>query len=46
MTRSTGDVKDRVGKELEYGQRACIDPDNRMIGMLLYEGLIKVSLST
>ena len=42
ITRAVGNVKDRVGKELECGQRGFIDPDNRMIGMLLYEGLIKV----
>lgn len=43
ITRAVGSVKERVGKELECGQRGFIDPDSRMIGMLLYEGLIKVS---
>ena len=42
ITRAVGSIKERVGKELECGQRGIIDPDNRMIGMLVYEGLLKV----
>jgi DNA damage-binding protein 1 len=45
VTRASGNVKDRVGRDIESGQRAFIDPDNRVIGMLLYEGLLKVSHS-
>ncbi len=42
ITRAVGSVKDRVGRESQSGQRGFIDPDNRMIGMLLYENCIKV----
>ena len=42
ITRAVGSVKDRVGRECQSGQRGFIDPDNRMIGMLLYENSIKV----
>lgn len=42
VTRATGNVKDRVGRDIDGGQRGFIDPDNRMIAMLLYDGLIKV----
>lgn len=41
-TRAVGNVKDRAGRDVEIGQRGLIDPDFRMIGMLLYEGHIKV----
>jgi DNA damage-binding protein 1 len=41
-TWATGDVRDKIGKELEMGPVGMIDPDNRMIGMLLIEGLLKV----
>jgi DNA damage-binding protein 1 len=42
VTRALGNVKDRVGRDIETGQRAFIDPDSRMIAMLLYDGLLKV----
>jgi DNA damage-binding protein 1 len=35
-------VRDKVGRDLDSGHRAFIDPDNRMIGMCLCEGLIKI----
>jgi DNA damage-binding protein 1 len=43
ITRSIGNVKDRIGRDAEMGQRGFMDPDGRMIGMMLYDGLIKVS---
>jgi DNA damage-binding protein 1 len=47
ITRAIGNVKDRVGRDIETGQRGFIDPDHRMIAMLLYDGLLKVTnLST
>ena len=42
VTRALGNVKDRVGRDIETGQRGFIDPDSRMIAMLLYDGLLKV----
>ena len=42
VTRTTGNLKDRVGRDTEYGQRGFVDPDRRMIATLLYEGLMKV----
>lgn len=42
VTLAKGNVKDRVGHDVESGQRALMDPGNRMIGMLLYDGCLKV----
>lgn len=42
ITRAKGNLKDQVGRSLEQGQRGILDPDGRMIGMMLYEGLLKV----
>lgn len=42
VTRAVGNVKDRAGRDVEIGQRGLIDPEFRMIGMMLYEGHIKV----
>jgi DNA damage-binding protein 1 len=44
ITRAIGNVKDRVGRDIETGQRGFIDPDHRMIAMLLYDGLLKVTI--
>jgi hypothetical protein len=41
-TEAVGNVKDRVGREAESGQRGFVDPDNRMLAMMLYDGLLKV----
>jgi DNA damage-binding protein 1 len=42
ITRAKGDLGDRVGKPVENGHRILIDPGRRVIGLLLYEGLMKV----
>ena len=42
VTKFAGTVKERKGREICYGQTSFMDPDNRMIGMHLYEGQIKV----
>lgn len=42
ITLARGNLKDRVGHDVESGQRALMDPENRMIGMVLYDGLLKV----
>ena len=42
VTRAVGNVRDRAGRDVEIGQRGLVDPDSRMIGMMLYEGHLKV----
>lgn len=42
ITKSMGNVKDRIGRDAEMGQRGFIDPEGRLIGMILYDGLLKV----
>lgn len=42
ITRAVGNVRDRAGRDVEIGQRGLVDPDFRMIGMMLYEGHLKV----
>lgn len=43
ITRAIGNVKDRVGRDIESGQKGFIDPEHKMIAMLLYDGLLKVN---
>jgi hypothetical protein len=43
VTKTMGHVKERIGREMERGQRGFFDPDSRVIAMHLYEGLLKVS---
>ncbi|CAK8578715.1 unnamed protein product [Lathyrus sativus] len=42
VTRSMGDVSDRIGRPTDNGQIGIIDPDCRLIGLHLYDGLFKV----
>ena len=42
MTRANGDASDRVGRAVELGQRGLVDPQCRLIGLHLYDGLFKV----
>ncbi|KAL4429821.1 hypothetical protein ABPG77_010938 [Micractinium sp. CCAP 211/92] len=42
VTRAHGDASDRVGRPVELGQRGIVDPQCRLIGMHLYDGLFKV----
>eukprot|EP00960_Hanusia_phi_P003968 116510-Hanusia_phi.AAC.2 len=42
ITKAMGDVQDSVGKAVDGGPIAHIDPEKRMIGFLLYDGLFKV----
>ncbi|XP_076938869.1 DNA damage-binding protein 1-like, partial [Bidens hawaiensis] len=42
VTRSNGDVSDRIGRPTDNGQIGIIDPDCRLIGLHLYDGLFKV----
>lgn len=42
VTRSNGDIRDRVGIPCEEGQLGGVDPGCRVIGLHLYNGLLKV----
>ncbi|KAH9606926.1 hypothetical protein KSS87_009321 [Heliosperma pusillum] len=42
LTRAMGDVSDRIGRPTDNGQIGIIDPDCRLIGLHLYDGLFKV----
>ena len=41
-TRAKGDVQDRIGRPADSGQIAVVDPQCRLIGLHLYDGLFKV----
>jgi hypothetical protein len=43
VTRANGDASDRVGRQVEAGQRGIVDPQCRLIGLHLYDGLFKVT---
>ncbi|KAJ3708399.1 hypothetical protein LUZ61_012104 [Rhynchospora tenuis] len=42
ITRAMGDVSDRIGRPTDNGQIGIVDPDCRLIGLHLYDGLFKV----
>ncbi|KAJ1622354.1 hypothetical protein T492DRAFT_326446 [Pavlovales sp. CCMP2436] len=42
VTRANGDLHDRVGRPVEFGQIAIIDASCRLIGLRLYDGLLKL----
>ena len=42
VTLAAGNVEDRVGRPCEEGQLGVIDPQARLIGLHLYDGLFKV----
>ena len=42
INRARGNVRDKAGRDIETGPRGFVDPDGRVIGMHLYEGLLKV----
>ncbi|CAI7792395.1 unnamed protein product, partial [Closterium sp. NIES-53] len=42
ITRANGDVSDRIGRPTDNGQIGIVDPDYRIIGLHLYDGLFKV----
>jgi len=42
ITRAQGDVKDLIGRPADVGQIGVIDPECRLIGLHLYDGLIKI----
>ena len=42
QTRASGDLADRTGRPVEHGQIGIIDPDCRVLGVQMYDGLLKV----
>lgn len=42
VTKAHGNVSDRIGKPAENGILAVIDPQARVIGLRLYDGLFKI----
>ena len=40
--RACGNLRDRIGTDSRLGPRGFIDPENRMIAMVLYEQYLKV----
>eukprot|EP00775_Hariotina_reticulata_P011705 gene11705-11850_t len=42
VTRAGGDVKDHIGRPVECGQLAAVDPECRAIALQLYDGQLKV----
>eukprot|EP00958_Prasinococcus_capsulatus_P013243 scaffold1343_cov369-Prasinococcus_capsulatus_cf.AAC.10 len=42
VTRANGNLEDRVGRATDNGQIGVIDPEHRLIGLHLYDGLLKV----
>lgn len=45
-SRATGNLRDRVGRDSPHGPRGFLDPDGRMIAMILYDRTLKVRTST
>lgn len=41
-TKTSGSVKDRIGRAIDNSKIGVMDPQNRMIGLHLYEGHFKV----
>lgn len=44
VTRANGDVVDKIGRQATNGPIGIIDPECRLIGLHLYDGLLKVSM--
>ncbi|XP_030845179.1 DNA damage-binding protein 1 [Strongylocentrotus purpuratus] len=42
ITKAQGNVQDRIGRPSETGPIGIIDPECRMIGLRLYDGLFKI----
>ena len=43
ITRANGDARGLSGRPTDSGQIGVLDPDCRLIGLYLYEGLFKVT---
>lgn len=44
FTKAVANVKERLGRDAEMGQRGFIDPEGRVIAMQLYDTCLKVKL--
>ena len=44
QTKASGNLADATGRPVEHGQIGIIDPDCRVIGVQMYDGLLKVSI--
>jgi DNA damage-binding protein 1 len=42
ITIATGDVQERIGREIENDQIGIIDPESKIIVLHLYEGILKI----
>lgn len=42
QTKASGNLADPTGRPVEHGQIGIIDPDCRVIGVQMYDGLLKV----
>lgn len=42
VTKAAGDVQDRIGRPCDGPQKGCVDPASSVIGLFLYDGLLKV----
>ena len=43
QTKASGNLADATGRPVEHGQIGIIDPDCRVIGVQMYDGLLKVT---
>lgn len=41
-TRANGDIKDKIGRARECGHIGIVDPSTRLVGLHLYDGLLKI----
>lgn len=41
-TRANGDIKDKIGRPRDRGQIGVVDPLTRLVGLHLYDGLLKI----
>jgi DNA damage-binding protein 1 len=42
VTKANGNIKDRIGRPTDSGHKGLVDPENRLFGLHLYDGLFKV----
>lgn len=46
ITRANGNAEDKMGRPADNGLLGIIEPNSRIIGLHLYDGLFKASLMT
>ncbi|EOD34427.1 hypothetical protein EMIHUDRAFT_429357 [Emiliania huxleyi CCMP1516] len=42
VTKAAGDVSDKTGRPCDCGQIAALDPQHRLLGLHMYDGLFKI----